>query len=120
MKGARSIEQRAAAPARRSARGSAEPRCAPMPGSANQLERRVLTCAGALDAPLRGFARKYSPPVLVVALALQLNRLGRAHILAGLLKADDLRDLVMHTCDFASSAPPDSISTRKKARRGAR
>jgi hypothetical protein len=91
-----------------------------MPGSANQLQRRVLTCASALDAPLRGLARKHSPPVLVVALVLQLNRLGRAHILAGLLTADDLRDLVMHACDFASSAPSNPISSPKRARRGAR
>jgi hypothetical protein len=91
-----------------------------MPSSANQLERRVLTCVSALDAPLRSFARKYSPPVLIVALVLQLNRLGRAHILAGLLRADDLRELVMHACDFASSAPPDPTSRPKRARRGAR
>jgi hypothetical protein len=91
-----------------------------MPSSANQLERRVRTCASALDAPLRVLARKYSPPVLVVALALQLNRVGRAHISAGLLTADGLRELVMDACDFASSAPPDSISTRKKARGGTR
>ena len=84
-----------------------------MPSSANQLERRVLTCASALDAPLRGFARKYSPPVLVVALVLQLNRLGRAHILAGLLTADQLRELVMSACDFASSTPSDSIDPKK-------
>jgi hypothetical protein len=92
-----------------------------MPGSAKQLERRVRTCASALDAPLRAIAGKYSPPVLIVALALQLNRLGRAHISAGLLTADDLRELVMDTCDFAASARPDSISTPlKKARGGAR
>jgi hypothetical protein len=85
------------------------------------MERRVRTCASALDAPLRAIARKYSPPVLIVALALQLNRLGRAHISAGLLTADDLRELVLDTCGFAASARPDSISTPlKKARGGAR
>jgi hypothetical protein len=96
-------------------RGTANLHCAQMPGSPKQLERWVHTCDSALDAPLKGIARKYSPPVLIVALALQLNRLGRAHISAGLLTADDLRELVMDTCDFASAALPDSISTPKKS-----
>ena len=91
-----------------------------MPSSAKQLQGRVHICARALDAPLRAMARKYSPPVLIVALALQLNRLGRAHISAGLLTADDLRELVMETCDFGSPARPDSVSTLRKARGGAR
>lgn len=97
-------------------RAAAQPRCAPIPSSAKQLEGQVRTCAGALDVLLRGMALKYSPPVLIVTLALQLNRLGRAHISAGLLTADDLRRLVMDICDFGASAPRDSISALKKPR----
>lgn len=120
MKGTRSFRHRTRAPVARSTQGTAKPRCAQMPSSAKQLEGQVHICASALDVPLRGMARKYSPPVLIVALALQLNRLGRAHISAGLLTADDLRELVMETCDFGSSTPPDSISTLTKSRSGAR
>jgi len=118
MKGTRGFRHRTRAPGTRSAQGTSKPRCAQMPSSAKQLQERVHICASALDAPLRGMARKYSPPVLIVALALQLNRLGRAHVSAGLLTTDDLRELVMETCDFASPAPPDSMSAVRKSRNG--
>jgi hypothetical protein len=91
-----------------------------MPRSTNQLERRVHLCSSALDAPLSGLARKYSPPVLIVALALQLNRLGRAHISAGLLTADNLRELVMDACNFVPSGPERPTSPRKTPRNSGR
>jgi hypothetical protein len=76
-----------------------------VPGGANQLHRRVRKCVRALDAPLTGMAREYSPPVLMVALSLQLNRLGRAHVASGLLKPKDLRELVMNACEFRTPGP---------------
>lgn len=120
MKETRSFRQRRRPPARRPARSAAQPRCAPMPSSANEFERRARTCASAMDAPLRGLARTYSPPVLMVALVLKLNELGRAHISAGLLTVDDLRDLVMDSCEFVSPTPQDTISNLKESRGGTR
>ena len=62
----------------------------------------MLACMRALDPTLEGLARKHSPPALMIALALQLNRLGGAHISAGLLTAAGFRELVMDACEFGS------------------
>jgi len=71
----------------------------------------------ALDAPLTGMAREYSPPVLMVALSLQLNRLGRAHLSAGLLQPEDLRELVMEACEFGATGGPREAGVQLAARR---
>ena len=73
----------------------------------------MKACASALDGPLRGMAREYSPPVLIVALALQLSKLGRAHISVGLLTADNLQQLLTDACNFGTATRPRSASTRK-------
>jgi len=44
-----------------------------------------------LNPILAGLAKKHSPPPVMIALALHLNRLGRAHIWAGVLTAEDVR-----------------------------
>ena len=80
------------------------PLCAPMPSTAKELERRVWACIRGLDIPLRKLGQKHSPPALIVALALQLNRLGQAHISAGLLTTEDMRRLIGDVCQFGSPA----------------
>jgi hypothetical protein len=49
----------------------------------------------------------------MLALSLELNRLGRAHISAGLLTVEDLRSLMMDTCDLGipeHGSSPDSTA----------
>src|SRR5690349_20415030 len=89
---------RVAAPAKRVPRAFAISPCSPIPRSAKQLEQSVQDCIRTLDDPLRKSAQKYSPPVLILALAVQLNRLGQAHVSAGLLTTDSLRKLVKGVC----------------------
>jgi len=56
----------------------------------------------------------------MVALVAKFNELGQAHISAGLLSVDDLRGLVMDTCDFTRPTSPESISNLKESRGGTR
>src|SRR5215470_11159629 len=91
--------------AKRSARGQRVlrvTRCAEMPNNARQMEQRIRSCICSLDAPLAELARKYSPPVLMIALALELNRFGRAHISAGLLSAEQTRQVMLDASDFTA------------------
>jgi hypothetical protein len=60
----------------------------------------VQTCIRALDPTLDGLTRKHSPPAVMIALVIELNRLGEAHISAGLLTAANLRKLVTDACEF--------------------
>jgi hypothetical protein len=64
------------------------------------MERQVLASVRVLDSTLNELSRRYSLPAAMIALALQLNTLGRAHISAGLLTAADLRELVKDACQF--------------------